>query len=79
MDGARRRRRLPRVNHNGNGRIDDGTDVFGTATPVLNGASTAANAFEALRFYQVDGRSGPAFTDMDRCYCSKTRAMNSGR
>src|SRR5207237_10374045 len=32
-----------------------GTELFGKATPVLNGASTAANGFEALRFYQVGG------------------------
>src|SRR5438105_10477942 len=43
------------IDRNGNGRIDDGTELFGTATPVLNGASTAANGFEALRFYQVGG------------------------
>jgi hypothetical protein len=48
------------IDRNGNGRIDDGTELFGTATPVLNGASTAANGFEALRFYQVGG-----FADVD--------------
>jgi hypothetical protein len=48
------------LDQNGNGLIDDGTELFGTATRVLNGASTAANGFEALRFYQVGG-----FADVD--------------
>jgi hypothetical protein len=48
------------LDQNGKGHIDDGTKLFGTATPVLNGASRAANGFEALRFYQVGG-----FADVD--------------
>ena len=39
---------------NGNGVIDDGTELFGTATPVFDGG-TAANGFEALSYYQVGG------------------------
>jgi hypothetical protein len=39
---------------NGNGVIDDGTELFGTATPVFDGG-TAANGFEALSYYHVGG------------------------
>ncbi len=35
---------------NGNGRIDDGTELFGSQTPVLGGRATAPNGFEALKF-----------------------------
>jgi hypothetical protein len=36
------------LDRNGNGRIDDGTELWGTATPVMEGRATAANGFDAL-------------------------------
>ncbi len=50
---------------NGNGRIDDGTELFGNHTPVRPGDSraTAPNGFEALRFAQ-QGQSPGAFDDV---------------
>lgn len=45
------------MDRNGNGRVDDGSELFGNHTPVLPGArSTAGNGFEALKFTE-----GPAF------------------
>lgn len=45
------------MDRNGNGRIDDGSELFGNHTPVYpEGDVTAANGFEALAFMQ-----GPAF------------------
>ena len=42
---------------NGNGTIDDGTELFGTATPVQPAGDpdlqTASNGFEALRFFEA--------------------------
>lgn len=41
------------IDRNGNGRIDDGTELFGNHTPVSGSDSgvTAANGFEALKFF----------------------------
>lgn len=38
---------------NGNGRIDDGTELFGSATPLSSGGR-AVNGFEALASYDLD-------------------------
>jgi len=40
---------------NGNGRIDDGSELFGNHTPVNAAGATASNGFEALKFYLGDG------------------------
>ena len=41
------------IDRNGNGRIDDGTELFGNHTPVmLRSDATAANGFEALKFFE---------------------------
>jgi hypothetical protein len=40
---------------NGNGRIDDGSELFGNHTPVNGAGATASNGFEALKFYLGDG------------------------
>jgi hypothetical protein len=48
---------------NGNGVIDDGTELFGNHTPVHPGKpDTAANGFAALRFYE-GGEYGPGLRD----------------
>ena len=39
---------------NGNGRIDDGSELFGNHTPVNRAGATASNGFEALEFYLGD-------------------------
>ena len=45
------------MDRNGNGRIDDGSELFGNHTPVYAGtAVTTANGFEALAFLE-----GPSF------------------
>ena len=46
------------LDRNGNGVIDDGTELFGTSTPLANG-NVARNGFEAL--YDLDG--GPGVSD----------------
>ncbi len=54
---------------NGNGRIDDGTELFGNNTPAFRGqrSLTAANGFEALRFMQMpDWGSSIGDEQMDR-------------
>jgi hypothetical protein len=43
------------VDRNGNGRIDDGTELFGNNTPVRAGQTTD-NGFEALNFLQSESR-----------------------
>jgi len=43
------------VDRNGNGRIDDGTELFGNNTPVRVGQTTD-NGFEALNFLQSESR-----------------------
>jgi len=41
------------LDRNNNGRIDDGTELFGNYTPVRAGSTvTAANGFEALKFLE---------------------------
>lgn len=59
------------MDRNGNGRIDDGTELFGNHTPVTVGGETAttANGFEALKFLrspssgagQILGAADPEF------------------
>jgi hypothetical protein len=42
------------IDRNGNGRIDDGSELFGNHTPAyaLRSSATASNGFEALRFLE---------------------------
>jgi hypothetical protein len=42
------------VDRNGNGRIDDGSELFGNHTPMKDG-SPAANGFAALESYDLNG------------------------
>ncbi len=56
------------LDRNGNGRIDDGSELFGSMTRLLAGGR-ASNGFEALRDLDVDGDGlntarDPAFTDL---------------
>jgi hypothetical protein len=43
-----------RVDRNGNGRVDDGSELFGNYTPLSDGR-TAGNGFEALREFDDNG------------------------
>lgn len=49
------------MDRNGNGRIDDGSELFGNHTPAFASGSnaTAANGFEALRFLEWAGYGQP--------------------
>jgi hypothetical protein len=53
------------LDRNGNGRIDDGSELFGNHTPLRSGAM-ASNGFEALR--ELDGDSDGAITISDSAY-----------
>lgn len=50
------------MDRNGNGRIDDGSELFGNHTPAtaFDSGATAANGFEALRFLEWGGYGHPA-------------------
>jgi hypothetical protein len=52
------------MDRNGNGQIDDGTELFGNFTPVFSDGSdvTAPNGFEALRFGESPSH-GPSYPD----------------
>jgi hypothetical protein len=48
---------------NGNGKIDDGSELFGNHTPAVNAAVYARNGFEALKFLEAP-EFGPSRADM---------------
>ena len=53
---------------NGNGTIDNGTELFGDHTPISASGHTAPNGFEALRFFEtsLDGRLTPRDASYER-------------
>jgi hypothetical protein len=55
------------LDRNGNGRIDDGSELFGNRTPVNSAKDTASNGFTVLRFFD-DSPFGKAIDSSDTVY-----------